>query len=205
MIILVRHGERADNCEIEMKNIVNPHDPHLTPKGCEQAQQAGKLILQEIEPYRQIEIQSSPFLRCIMTAKNIAHQIKKEEISLITEICETLYPCFFSRNPLPDLTINSNPTLTYFSGITLNDQQSRQDDIYPETLENVTNRIMSYVQNLLEKIEDDQCVILVTHQRPLKTILEYFKQKTDDVGYCKVISLFKGESSQLEQCKFKIY
>lgn len=35
MIVLVRHGERADNCEIEMKNIVNLHDPHLTPKGCE--------------------------------------------------------------------------------------------------------------------------------------------------------------------------
>lgn len=57
-----------------------------------------------------------------MTAKNIAHQIKKEEISLITEICETLYPHFFSSNPLPELLINNNPTLNELSGITLIDQ-----------------------------------------------------------------------------------
>ena len=37
MIILVRHGERADNCEIECKNFLYSHDPHLTPKGCKQA------------------------------------------------------------------------------------------------------------------------------------------------------------------------
>lgn len=35
MIVLVRHGERADNCEIERKKVINPHDPHLTPKGCD--------------------------------------------------------------------------------------------------------------------------------------------------------------------------
>ena len=34
MIVLVRHGERADNCAIESKNVLYAHDPHLTPKGC---------------------------------------------------------------------------------------------------------------------------------------------------------------------------
>ncbi|CAD8054258.1 unnamed protein product [Paramecium primaurelia] len=205
MIVLVRHGERADHCEIECQKILNQHDPHLTPKGCEQAQQAGKLILEEIEEYRLINIQSSPFLRCIMTAKNIAHQIKQEEVSINTEICETLYPYFFSSNPLPRLVVNKNRTLSYFSQITLIDQQMKEDNIYPEELEDVNNRIISYVQKLLEKIEDDQCIILVTHQRPLKSILEYFNQQTNDVGYCQVISIKKGESTQLEECKLTIY
>ncbi|CAD8050291.1 unnamed protein product [Paramecium sonneborni] len=204
MIVLVRHGERADNCLIESKNVQNPHDPHLTPKGCEQAQLAGKQILKVIEEYRKIEIQSSPFLRCIMTAKNIAQQIKKDEISLYTEICETLYSNFFSSNPLPRLIINKNPNLTYFSGISLIDKQNEQN-FYPETLEDVNLRILNYVQKLLEKIEDDQCIILVTHQRPLKTILEYFSQQTDDVGYCKVISIKKGDSMQLEECQLTTY
>ncbi|CAK72457.1 unnamed protein product (macronuclear) [Paramecium tetraurelia] len=205
MIFLVRHGERADNCEVEKQNIVNPSDPHLTPTGCTQALQAGKSIQQEIQAYSCVDIQSSPFLRCIMTAKIIASHINKEEVSLKTEICETLYPHFFSKNPLPELVINTDPTLTYFTGITLIDQQSNQNEIYPETLENVTNRIMSYVQQLLKTIEPEQCVILITHQRPLKTILELFNQNTDNVGYCKVISLRKGESTQIEECELKIY
>ncbi|CAK71372.1 unnamed protein product (macronuclear) [Paramecium tetraurelia] len=205
MIVLVRHGERADNCPNEWKKVINTDDPHLTPNGCEQAKKAGKLILEEIKDYKEINIQSSPFLRCIMTAKNIAGQIKKEELSINTEICETLYQCFFESNPLPRLMVNKNPTHPYFSGIRLVDQQLKQNSIYPEELEDVNNRILNYVQNLLENIEDDQCIILVTHQRPLKSILEFFNQSTEDVDYCKVLSIKKEESTELQDCKLTVY
>lgn len=41
MIIVVRHGERADLDEEESKTVENKHDPHLTMKGKAHAEETG--------------------------------------------------------------------------------------------------------------------------------------------------------------------
>ncbi len=94
MIFGVRHGERADFSSAlkeEKENIEIPFDPHLTKLGQLQAQQTGKLIQEKINEYNrnlhvnnpeeqeeiEVIIITSPFLRCVMTAFEIAKQMKK--------------------------------------------------------------------------------------------------------------------------------
>ena len=79
----IRHGERADQTSNDdSKNFVvqseqtNPIDPPLTITGIKQAQATGHFLGKYFTDYAMkfdtLVIQTSPFLRCIMTAAEIA-------------------------------------------------------------------------------------------------------------------------------------
>lgn len=77
MLFVVRHGERADNIDkghpkYEPYEIAD--DPHLTKRGLEQAKAAGTKILSMMDGKKimNIRVISSPFIRCLMTAQQIA-------------------------------------------------------------------------------------------------------------------------------------
>lgn len=48
---------------------MNGSDPHLTKRGSLQASKAGEIIVELTKDYDQITIESSPFLRCVMTTQ----------------------------------------------------------------------------------------------------------------------------------------
>lgn len=89
MFAIIRHGERADHAGGEewAKNEVK-FDPHLTPLGALQAQAAGQRVAKIVKsaiddgllatPKPKILVLSSPFLRCIMTARNIIKGLQDE-------------------------------------------------------------------------------------------------------------------------------
>lgn len=78
MIVVVRHGERADDAQEEEKSKIQlEFDPHLTKLGQKQGTDTGIFIekyLKENFPsktFKNCYLVSSPFLRCIMTAEAI--------------------------------------------------------------------------------------------------------------------------------------
>jgi len=79
-IYVVRHGERYDHIHPEWKATAKrPHDPHLSVAGVKQARTTGQFIAHRTRKERgeeemaDIAIYTSPFLRCVQTAKAISH------------------------------------------------------------------------------------------------------------------------------------
>ena len=79
-VYVVRHGERYDCIHPEWKATAKrPHDPHLSAAGVKQARTTGQFIAHRTRKERgdeamaDIGIYSSPFLRCVQTAKAISH------------------------------------------------------------------------------------------------------------------------------------
>jgi broad specificity phosphatase PhoE len=78
MIVVVRHGERADDAKEEEKaKIPREFDPHLTKLGQKQGTDTGIFIEEYLKEkfsskqFKNCYLVSSPFLRCIMTAEAI--------------------------------------------------------------------------------------------------------------------------------------
>ncbi|KAM3132798.1 hypothetical protein pb186bvf_015103 [Paramecium bursaria] len=198
MIIFVRHGERADNSSLERHLIVNKHDPHLTKVGQTQAKEAGQKV-KILQNGLKTTIYCSPFQRCIQTAEQIAKEIDSNRITIKSQICETLYQTLYDSDPLDNLEYNKKNI--ELEGIEIQDEQF-SNDYYPETMESVNKRIIEFTQELALNLKQDECAIVVTHQRPLKSILGFFGAVEPEVGYCHLLALQQNNASKL--CDFNL-
>ena len=83
VVILMRHGERVDLTVLDRFKIKDwtYKDPVITPDGCKQAHLYGRQLkakfISELEavvggPFDEVKIQTSPYLRTMMTAANVA-------------------------------------------------------------------------------------------------------------------------------------
>eukprot|EP00347_Sterkiella_histriomuscorum_P018253 403346213 len=109
---IVRHGERADN--VAWKNIKYdiPFDPPITDEGIAQAIHTGKYfktLLNEQGPFTQVKVESSPFLRSLMTASYIAKQLGLPNVRINYAFSEKLNPYHFDQNPIDQLLIKVTP------------------------------------------------------------------------------------------------
>lgn len=79
-IYIVRHGERFDHVHPEWKLTARePHDPHLSTNGCEQAKQTGKFIFErEFELIKRPVDQSSSCLNVSHSQRRLAHRSADE-------------------------------------------------------------------------------------------------------------------------------
>lgn len=84
MMFFIRHGERADNCPKERYDVINHYDPHLTVVGREQSKKTGASLrkLLKLKKLTKVIILSSPFLRCLQTAQEIANELGSTEIHI---------------------------------------------------------------------------------------------------------------------------
>jgi len=94
-VCITRHGDRLDFADPEwFKTAARPYDPPLSPDGIVQARELGRRLLDE--DIRQIF--SSPFLRCVQTAQEVA-EILGLSFELETGLSEWLNPQWFSARP----------------------------------------------------------------------------------------------------------
>ena len=96
---VVRHGERIDSVEKEWKKTAaRPHDPPLTPAGFEQAAATGRAL----RDHRLDAIYTSPFLRCVQTAKAIVEALGPDAPRIYIEpgLGEWLFTRWFSSQPV---------------------------------------------------------------------------------------------------------
>eukprot|EP00483_Globobulimina_turgida_P012487 UN12510 len=116
-LFVVRHGERADIAIRGWTDTAErPHDPPLTETGKEQAQKTGHEILRQLlnedaigslakleEKEREVIVLTSPFLRCVETAKEIVDVFLGKNISVRAFIedglCELISSWYFKEAP----------------------------------------------------------------------------------------------------------
>ena len=78
-LLVVRHGQRKDMKPLEYPEYVGHPDAPLTPLGHEQAKESGVFIMKKLDEIRKeynvepkVEIECSPFIRCMQTAAGIS-------------------------------------------------------------------------------------------------------------------------------------
>ena len=89
---VIRHGERGDR--VENFPCPNPCDPPLTPHGLKQAKATGDFLKEFFASknyqFDKVIIECSPFLRCMMTAGQVASALGIKEIIINYRTAEFL-------------------------------------------------------------------------------------------------------------------
>ena len=101
-------------------------DPPLTPRGIDQAICTGKFFKQYFEEngYTDIVIESSPFLRSLQTASEVAKILGTKEIKINYLLSEWMKHSFFTSNPIHTLLLTTKGQeyveQKYLGGVALN-------------------------------------------------------------------------------------
>jgi len=155
---LVRHAERADFNLEGIWDITwpdrarglgqDPDDAPLTDAGGRQARHAASLIHGKLN-----RIYSSPFLRCLETARAIS-KVHEVELVISTDLTEWMNPEWFSY------------TYEHFNEIHFNENSAHFTPGYPEIPESKESHIERWkriYQTLKEMSEEKFPIVLVTH------------------------------------------
>ena len=113
MIILIRHGERADSVTSEHSKVVWKYDSPLSFLGELQCELTAK-YLKSFE--REIIIVTSPFLRCLQTANIIKSHIQNifnNSIYIEESVSEILHPAWFDETVIEKLEVNRGNLTKY--------------------------------------------------------------------------------------------
>jgi broad specificity phosphatase PhoE len=200
IIVVIRHGERADLAGDEVK--LNLSDPELTETGRSQAYDTGyrlKEILDEIfcsQP--EIAILSSPFARTLETAKFVKNGLGYN-LPIIIEngLSEFITKSWFKSNPKEFLSYeNKNELLIkeLMNEIIIDNSLSNLPE-FPEStnkcIERFNNTLELIVYNYLIKKGFD-VVILITHVYGMHILCQKMNIPFDlfDIEYCSTF-IFK--------------
>lgn len=93
-ILVLRHGERADCLSAFQGSEIKPSlDPELTERGLNDARLSGDYIrsafIDKLK-FDNVKVFTSPFIRSLQTATQIAKQIGLNEVTISYRICEKL-------------------------------------------------------------------------------------------------------------------
>lgn len=178
-LVIVRHAARLDTHDKSWKYLSpTPYDtPLYPPLGFSQACETGNVIANNL-PTRRVVIHSSPFLRCVQTAKTIADSLKHQpdvSIKIDAFLGEWQTPDYFSDITPPPA--DNHESLKFSSLAWLNSQgYSNVDRSWPlstfgsageygESWSSMYSRFTKGLDKLVNYYEaqDDVTVILVTH------------------------------------------
>ena len=150
---VARHGNRLDFVNPEWFNTAQrPYDPPLSDDGVIQAQQLG----QRLKSANIAHIFSSPFLRTVQTANQVAQALDLP-IKLEAGLSEWLNPEWMKQKPetlSPETLAKKYPRID-------RRYRSRVVPQYPESNETVMGRTAQTVRQLVEEISED--ILLVGH------------------------------------------
>ncbi|KAM3127872.1 hypothetical protein pb186bvf_020025 [Paramecium bursaria] len=198
MIIVVRHGERADQSQDsdEYSNIELQFDPHLTKVGNQQAIQTGKYIQDLLKNFKDIEVvcMSSPYLRCITTAKRILEQLNcQQKIYIQHEISEFQMTYDFDKDHQSELHLQRKNVEKYIGKQDIINQKYFVDPKmieakFPETMNKAQERTHLFLQALETKYkQENKIYICVTHQGVIEAASQYFGKNPPFVDYCGMV------------------
>ena len=141
-IWITRHGNRQDFVDPDWVNGAEyPFDPPLSSDGLEQARQTARAL----RGRGIARIVSSPFLRCIQTAEEVAREL---EIPIVLEagLGEWLNPTWF---PAPPELVHANRPNRSDSRIDPG-YESLVEPVYPELKVEMYRRVATAVRRLTE-------------------------------------------------------
>lgn len=191
-LFIIRHGERLDKINLNWStNALRPHDTPLSKMGHKQASHLGKWLYSKIPIRKPAKIFSSPFIRCVQTANEIAQQLESlqnsgtfntniSEICIEPGICEDPYymkdmicnqPWFLNAADL--IAISPRIKLNY-SPIRDVSYQEISDKVYVENTNTSTEeRLHNIIHEIINHpyVNENGTAIIVTHAKPCVDML----------------------------------
>lgn len=222
MIIVTRHGERADWYEAEKAKIEVPFDPHLTGVGEKQAFDTGRHIKKLIAAYEskinekgiQAIVIASPFLRTIQTAELIAKSLNvyNETIYIddaLAEYLEEGVEFATKKDILKELYSRINPTSTKYFSSKIADTFVKDEKLlypeYPSQEYRETKRVAVYLETIKDRFKEfsptKHVFVLVTHQFVVEAALEYYRLPVFSPSFCGYVHI---EYDHLDMTKFTV-
>ena len=201
----MRHGERIDkikNKKINKNQKLNLYDPELTKNGIFQSISVGNQILNRLDiKISIINIFTSPFTRCIMTAINLCNEISKEKFStikniyIIKDLSELYSENIFKYDPTESILFNNKEKEKnlyeefigkhiYEKSYYFRNFESNNLLKYPEDLEDgkiryekIGNEILNYIKT---KCTEKSINIIVSHGIGVEIITKNYLNLTNE-------------------------
>ena len=209
LLIVMRHGERAD-CEPDPKCTYEiEFDPCLTTNGLQQAFTTGKFLKEHFNlSTRKIYVYCSPLLRTLQSAAQLLRALgleKSHKITVRNCLIEELYKSHFPVDPLKNC-LSKVKTHDYIrekvlEGIEFEDDKTTLK--YPENNTKSKDRCWNVLKEFmkLHEHEENAAVILVSHGRMIDEFNSLFAGYDDyNCMYCAVSAaelLGEGKSKVL--------
>jgi len=194
IIVIIRHGERADLAGGEIK--FDLYDPELTSKGIKQAYEAGgrlKEILDLLKPKnKKIAILTSPFSRCLMTAKYVKNGMNYNlPLFLENGLCEFINLQWFQKSPKDFLCYLKYNNLLFqeLSNEIIINNSLLPLPSFPESTNKCSERFNTTFDKVLEHYAYKtgfNVLVLVTHFFGIQCLCEKMQIPLDnfDIEYC---------------------
>ena len=207
-ILILRHGERADCISAFQGDEIKPSlDPELTDRGLNDAKLAGEYIRTAfIEKYKfdNIFVFSSPFLRSLQTACQIAKQININEVTISFGISEKLeFNLCEGRKPFDRMTAcmkDKKELLESSLGCKILYKDDESLVGFPEVFDDCFKRFDKYLDNIIDgekKSSQNNLIILSSHGVSIDIIRKKFNNQEEILAdYCCIsgIEVNKKES-----------
>lgn len=199
-VFIIRHGERLDKINhLWSSKAIRPQDTPLSNVGHKQARRLGKWLYSKIPITKPIKIFSSPFIRCIQTADNIAEQLEGLQHSglfgtNLSEICvepgiaEDPYymkdlkcntPWFLNAADLMSISQRINLDYEHIRDVEFKKNENSYDEISGNTDERLNNVIYEIINH--PSIQNDGTAIIVTHAKPSVDMLKSLNPIIDNI------------------------
>eukprot|EP00347_Sterkiella_histriomuscorum_P017295 403349935 len=214
---MIRHGQRADlHPEKEIVYDV-PHDPPLTDEGFQQARETGEFLKEYIKRHQfdDIILETSPFLRTMQTAHEIAKILQLKHLTIDYLYREWLDGTFFRHNPLEDINIRlwsqdelKTNVLSEIDDFTVLDIPDNINDLYPENKQQSKQRTQSVIDLMKTRYAKEQekrvLHMIVSHGYHVECFSTLNGGKQTYPEYCSIsgFELIKGSDDHQIQLLF---
>eukprot|EP01065_Artemidia_motanka_P051912 TRINITY_DN9231_c0_g3_i1.p1 TRINITY_DN9231_c0_g3~~TRINITY_DN9231_c0_g3_i1.p1 ORF type:complete len:314 (+),score=59.51 TRINITY_DN9231_c0_g3_i1:109-1050(+) len=195
-VFVVRHGHRMDEIEGWAETADRPYDPPLTDEGREAAAERGRYFLTLPEEQRPRYVVTSPFLRCIETARCILDELTADgsKVGLYTSwaISEVHNPAVLKVDHSPVFTPESGPTLPPLLDET-------PQPAYPESMEEAMQRYQRAVREVPESaVLNRGNVVLVTHGHAVAQAVASLKPDVEvyATDFCSCVPIRRDADGQ---------
>ncbi|KAM3136229.1 hypothetical protein pb186bvf_011688 [Paramecium bursaria] len=187
-VILLRHGERADDAEeIEKNKIVIKFDPHLTELGHLQSKQSGNELQKyfKINNINKITIITSPYLRCLQTVNELLSCFDEnlyDKVFICRGFGECLMGTWFDKNITNEVHYYKG---SYIPEYPVEDIDFNVPMEYPEEEQSFFSRFQA---NYLEmKKQFSGVVLIITHSYGIHAI-NMLEKSLDEkqVKFCSI-------------------
>jgi broad specificity phosphatase PhoE len=181
---VMRHGMRIDEHDVTWREKSNrPYDPYLTSEGRRQARAAASMILAESErDGAVVHVVSSPFLRCLQTAAEVANSLGIERITIDYGLCEALLPRNVATSPTYLPPDRLRMTDGSFARISFT-HTSQPEPVWPEDLATARARYTDAFIRIPEALGPAGNIVLIAHGDTVAQFVAIAKGIPEDSVY----------------------
>eukprot|EP01137_Pigoraptor_chileana_P007412 Opistho-2@52962 len=187
---ITRHGERMDSIDEDWEETAErPWDPPLTDRGKEQARLTGVFLRDEGVSH----VFSSPFLRCLQTADEIA-KVLNVPVMVENGLSEFMTLQWFPKKPIILTSAEIAGAIEKYDGGVY---KSQFEFKHPETIRDMGVRYMDTAKRLAQHHPEEGHTLLVTHGYGVQFGVQAFQPSSTIMAtpYCCLSKLVKTPTS----------